>query len=144
MAYRFTTPSSEAHWLAYHDIRRIVLFENRGRFGVYDPNHLDEFKANNFPKLLIFDRRPIGVIRIDILKDVAWFRRVAISEGCQRMGHGRVLLDLSEKFARDHKTKRVESSVASDAIQFYLRCGYNIREAPHDAASVLMFKDLVN
>ena len=60
------------------------------------------------------------------------------------MGHGRVLLDLSEQFARDHKARRVESSVASDAVQFYSRCGYDTREAPHGAASVLMFKDLAN
>ncbi len=144
MAYRFATPSSEAHWLAYHDIRRIVLFENRGRLSVYDPNHPDEFKANHFPKLLLFDWQPVGVVRIDFLQDVAWFRRVAIAEGYQRMGHGRVLLDLSEQFARDHKARRVESSVASDAVQFYSRCGYDTREAPHGAASVLMFKDLAS
>jgi GNAT superfamily N-acetyltransferase len=82
------------------------------------------------------------VIRIDMIQDVAWFRRVAIAEGYQRMGHGRRLLELSEKFARGLKARRIGSSVASDAVQFYSRCGYNTREASDDAGSLLMFKDL--
>jgi hypothetical protein len=38
-------PSSDDEWSAYHMIRRKVLFENRGSFGVYNENHPDNFKA---------------------------------------------------------------------------------------------------
>jgi hypothetical protein len=31
-------------WRVYHAIRRKALFENRGRFGVYNENHSDEFE----------------------------------------------------------------------------------------------------
>src|SRR5262245_66330679 len=95
------TPSSTEEWQAYHSIRRKVLFENRGRFGVYDENHPDEHRKGNHPLLLLLDGEAIGVIRIDINGDQAIFRRVAIREDLQRAGHGRVLLTLAESFAQE-------------------------------------------
>ena len=143
MAYALVSPSSPAQWRAYHDVRRVVLFERRGRFGAYDHNHPDEFRANHFPKLLFFDEQPVGVIRIDVVQDVAWFRRVAIKEDHQRIGHGRMLLELSERFAHDRGARRIQSSVAADAVEFYRRCGYLTSAARRDSGSVMMFKDLV-
>lgn len=129
MAYELRSPESESQWQAYHDIRRTVLWEARGNFGVYDDNHPDEYKPSHFPKLLFHDGVPIGVIRIDVHGETAWFRRIAINEALQRNGHGRVLLGLAEEFARKTGAKRVESSVDEDAIPFYLRCGYCSHEA---------------
>jgi hypothetical protein len=43
-----------ADWAAYHDIRRRVLFEERGS-GAYDENHPDDRLAGNHPKVLICD-----------------------------------------------------------------------------------------
>ena len=34
-------PVSDEEWRTYHAIRRLVLFESRGLFGVYDENHPD-------------------------------------------------------------------------------------------------------
>ena len=137
-------PSSDDEWRVYHAIRRKVLFENRGQFGIYDENYPEEFETVNHPLILIYKGAPIGVIRIDIELSVAWFRRVAVREELQRAGHGRVLLGLAEAFARDEGCDEVRSNVAADAVGFYERCGYS-RDSSSEARSdsVPMQKHLV-
>ncbi len=144
MTYELISPSCPAEWAVYHDIRRVVLFENRGRVGVYDPQHPDEFKPNHFPKLLLFDKISVGVVRIDIDDEIARFRRVAIAGDQQRRGHGRKLLSLAEAFSIKHHARRVEASVAADAIEFYRRCGYQALRVLDAVGSVRMTKDLAN
>ncbi|HEY7183660.1 MAG TPA: GNAT family N-acetyltransferase [Blastocatellia bacterium] len=136
-------PENEDEWRVYHAIRRKVLFENRGRFGVYNENHPDEFEKDNHP-LILFDRdTPIGVIRVDVRDRVAWFRRVAVREDLQRAGHGRALLSLAEAFAREAGCNEARSDVAADAVGFYERCGYSRDlSTPAESGSVLMQKPL--
>src|SRR5262249_36173945 len=137
-------PENEEEWRVYHAIRRKVLFESRGRFGVYNENHPDEFEKDNHP-LILFDRdMPIGVIRVDIHDRVAWFRRVAVRGDLQRAGHGRVLLSLAEAFGREAGFDEVRSKVAGGAVAFYERCGYSRdRSPPAESGSVPMQKPLV-
>lgn len=118
------SPTTDELWAAYHDIRRTILFEGRGRFGVYDASHPDEHKANYFPKLLLLDGSPIGTIRIDIHGEIAHFRLVAIAESHQRRGFGHALLVLAEAFARERGATRVKVASAPDAVGFYQRSGY--------------------
>ena len=137
-------PSNDEEWRVYHAIRRKVLFENRGQFGVYDENYPDELETVNYPLILIYQGMPIGVIRIDLQPGLAWFRRVAVREELQRAGHGRVLLGLAEAFAQSEGCNEVRSNVAADAVGFYERCGYSrdsLSEAKSD--SVPMKKELV-
>ena len=138
-------PSGDKEWREYHAIRRKVLFENRGHFGVYDENYPEEFESgDHHPLILIHKGVPIGVIRIDIVRGVAWFRRVAVREELQRAGHGRALLGLAEAFARDEGCYELRSNVAADAVGFYERCGY-LRDSSKAATSevVQMQKRLV-
>jgi GNAT superfamily N-acetyltransferase len=136
------SPSNDEEWAAYHRIRRTILFEKRGLFGVYDPNRPDDHKPGNFPKLLICDSQHVGVARIDLEGDVAYLRRVAIDEPWQRRGLGRLLLALAESFSIEHGARRMESSVASDAVNFYDKCGYIVIPRAPAGDSVHMFKDL--
>jgi len=136
------TPTSAEAWHAYHDIRRRVLYERRGRFGVYDSNHPDDRSPNNFPKVLVLGSQYIGAVRIDIVDRMAYLRSVAITEPDQRRGFGRVMINLAESFARGLGAKRVESGVAPDAVVFYEKCGYRLLGS-HRGASVPMYKDLV-
>lgn len=124
--YELKTPESTAEWTAYHDIRRKVLFENRGQFGVYNAEHPDEKFSGNYPLMLLLNGETIGVIRIDIRGSQALFRRVAIREYLQRKGHGRKLLALAESFAERHGCDHIGSDVAPDAVGFYERCGYTL------------------
>ena len=136
------TPASAEAWGAYHDIRRKVLYERRGRFGVYDPNHPEDRNPNHFPKVLVHDSRYIGAMRIDLGDGIAQWRSVAIAEPHQRQGFGRALIALAEAFALERGAKRAESSVAPDAVTFYEKCGYRLLGS-RDGAAVPMYKDLI-
>jgi GNAT superfamily N-acetyltransferase len=141
--YELRAPGSTEEWEAYHGIRRKVLFENRGRIGVYDKNHPDETHEGNYPLILLLEGEAIGVIRVDINGEQAIFRRVAIHEDLQRAGHGRMLLALAESFARAKRCNRIWSDVAPDAVGFYERCGYTlVPSAPMIGTSIPMQKNL--
>jgi GNAT superfamily N-acetyltransferase len=144
MTHELRAPASDAEWASYHEIRRRVLFERRGRGAEYDPHHPDETKPGNHPLLLLRDGIPVGVIRVDVDGDRAIFRRVAIHEDEQRRGHGRALLEAAEAFARAHGCTRVESHVDAGAVRFYERCGFRAAApAPTDAGgTVFMTKPL--
>jgi len=136
-------PRSDVDWAAYHDIRRRILFENRGEHGVYDPDRPDERAPGHFPRLLVRASTYVGVVRVDVAEGTAYLRRVAIDEPYQRQGLGRTLLELAETFARGQSATRVESSVARDAVPFYLKCGYRLVAAEDaGAAHPQMYKDL--
>ena len=138
MSYSLKSPTTAAEWEAYHSIRRRVLWEARGRVGVYDDAHPDEHKDGNFPKLLMLANAPIGAIRIDIVGPIGWFRRVAIVESLQRQGHGSKLMRMAEAFARKHGVSRLQSNVDRGAIAFYERFGFRLL----DDDGTLMAKEL--
>ena len=144
--HELRTPSNSAEWKAYHDIRRQVLFEARGKFGTYDEKHPDENAAGNHPKLLMYLGAPVGTIRIDIDTTMACFRRVAIRADVQGLGHGRVLLSLAQRFAIDHDCLQLASFVAPDAVGFYQSCGFEVERnsvvGPSGHESVHMIKRL--
>ena len=132
------SPSNDDEWASYHRIRRTILFEKRGLVGVYDPNRPDDRAPGNFAKLLVCDAHHVGVVRIDLAGDLAYLRRVAIDEPWQRQGLGRELIRLSESFAAEHGARRIESSVATDAVGFYDKCGYRLLPG----STTNMWKDL--
>jgi GNAT superfamily N-acetyltransferase len=124
--HELVTPTGDIQQRAYHDIRRQVLFEARGQFGVYQDDRPDERAPGNHPKLLLYRGEPIGVVRIDVDATTALCRRVAIRMDVQGRGHGRVLLSLVQQFARDKGCVRLAAHVAPDAVEFYQRCGFTV------------------
>jgi len=116
MTHTLRAPANADELQQYHEIRRRVLWENRGQFGVYNENHPDDFKSGHHPLLLVHDGAVVGVIRIDIEGAQAILRRVAIRDDIQRTGHGRAMLELSETFARHHGCDHLYSFVAPDAV----------------------------
>ena len=132
--YALIAPDTPQLWKHYHDIRRKVLWENRGRFGVYDETHPDEYKPGNYPLLLMLQSEAIGVVRVDVEGERAIFRRVAIREEFQRHGHGTELMRLAESFAKDRGCNHLYSFVDPDAVQFYEICGFK-RDPSAAAAS---------
>ena len=141
--HELRSPANDEEWRAFHEIRRKVLFEGRGKLEAYVENHPDDSKPGNHPLVLLHRGTVIGVIRIDISGPVAWLRRVAIHEDLQRLGHGRVLVRLAEAFARSKGCDQTRCNAAVEAIGFYERCGY----APDSSVSaplnsVTMWKSL--
>ena len=124
LEYELRAPRDNEEWRAFHDVRRKVLFENRGKLESYIENHPDDSKPGNHPLILLFKGVIVGVIRIDISETVALFRRVAIREDLQQLGHGRVLLELAEAFAKAEGCSEARCNAAVEAVGFYERCGY--------------------
>ena len=141
--HELRVPRNDEEWFALHAIRRKVLFENRGKRDTYTENHPDDVKADHHPLLLVHHGAVVGVIRIEVCEMVAWFRRVAIREDLQRLGHGRMLLRLAEAFAKSEGCTEVRSNAAVDAVGFYEHCGY-VRDfsAPAPLNSVPVWKSL--
>jgi GNAT superfamily N-acetyltransferase len=121
-------PVTPEQWSSYHELRRAVLFENRGRFGVYDENHPDEFLPNNYPMLLYRGSEGVGAVRIDIDPEarIVTFRRVAIRQDLQRQGLGRMMMEEAEAFARGRGCRVFVAHVARDAVGFYEKLGYRL------------------
>jgi GNAT superfamily N-acetyltransferase len=143
--YALISPVDARDWASYHDIRRRVLFEARGQFGVYDEHHPDERAAGHFPKLLLIRDDPVGVVGVDIVGADAWLRRVAVRSDVQRRGHGRALIALVERFARSQQCDRLRSRVAPDGVEFYRKSGFATDEQAPDRSghqAVLMTKPL--
>jgi hypothetical protein len=114
--YTLRSPCKREEWIAFHAIRRKVLFENRGEVGVYRENHPDDFELGHYPLVLVHKEATIGVIRVDVTGQVA--------------------------FARDNGCNEVRSNVAADAVRFYERCGYTRHVAIERSESVPMRKSL--
>jgi GNAT superfamily N-acetyltransferase len=141
-AHELRKPITADELLAYHAIRRSVLFESRGLIGVYDEHHPDEHADGHHPLVLVHSGEIIGVIRVDIAGREAIFRRVAIRADRQRSGHGARMLALAEEFARRNGCVNVRSSVDPDAVGFYRRCGYIELGSVKQTGGLLMSKRL--
>jgi GNAT superfamily N-acetyltransferase len=140
--YVLRAPNTPDEWQAYHTIRREVLFETRGLIGVYNESHPDEHREDHYPLLLFLSDQAIGVIRVDLAGAEAIFRRVAIRANQQRMGHGRKMLALAERFAYAKGCVVLRSSVEPTAVAFYARCGFLPDDMPGTLSSVPMWKQV--
>ena len=112
-------------WEAFHRIRRTVLFEARGRYGVYDPDHRDDRHPDNHPLLFMEDGEPRGTARVDFLgHGRAGVRLVAIDMGNQGRGLGRKMMALVERYSADRNAMVLEVNSAPEAVGFYERLGW--------------------
>ena len=125
--YELRAVQSEADWSTYHRIRRTVLFEARGQFGVYNENNPDNRKEGNYPLLLAFQGDVVGVVRLDCDSgDVGIIRQLAIDGPAQGVGHGRVLLELLVARGIALGFRALEVNSDKQAVGFYQRFGFNL------------------
>jgi GNAT superfamily N-acetyltransferase len=126
--YSLVPVVTSEQWSAYHSIRRKVLFEDRGLFGKYDPNHPDDRGAQNHPVILTRNDAPVGAMRIDLVPERAFaiMRTVAVTTEKQRQGHGRIMLSLAEGYAFQNGCTAAVVFSADDAIRFYAKYGYEL------------------
>lgn len=98
-------------WASYHRIRRTVLFEARGRFGVYEENHPDERSDANRPLLLLFQGIPVCAVRLDRMSDGSGIvRLMAVEQSVQRRGHGSAAISLSSSWPRADRCALLKST----------------------------------
>lgn len=125
--------SSADQWSEFHRIRETILFEARGRHGVYDRSHPDDVDPRNKPFLLLQRGVPIGVVRLDRLDhDRGGVRLVAIDGRLQRKGFGRMLMALVEQRAAEAGLTILELNSAPEAVAFYQRVGWSLVDADRE------------
>jgi N-acetylglutamate synthase-like GNAT family acetyltransferase len=125
MGYALEQPARPEQWTAFHAIRRVELFEARGRIGVYDADHADDRTPANSPLLLSLDGARVGVMRLDNRGDgTGIVRLVAVAAAAQGRGHGRVLQALLEARCRGQGIHTLFVNSAPAAIGFYEKTGW--------------------
>lgn len=118
---------SPSDWSNYHRIRRTVLFEARGRVGIYDENRPEEHRDEHPSLLLFYKDAPVGTARLDCdTEGIGIVSLVAIDQRAQGAGHGRILISLVEDRVRTFGIKVLEVNSAPDAVVFYQRVGFKL------------------
>jgi N-acetylglutamate synthase-like GNAT family acetyltransferase len=127
-AYRLLHPTTADQWSEYHRIRREVLFEDRGRVGVYDETHPHETAPDHHACLLLHEGNAVATARLDHDRATqrGILRLVAVDRGARGRGHGRELLRRVEHLAEQLGCRELVSNAASDATPWYLRHGFAI------------------
>lgn len=144
--YFLRAPATPSEWEDYHRIRRTALFALYHPTVVYDPNDPDERESGRFPRVFLRGDTVIGTIRIDLIDaERAAFRIIAIDHQFQRQGHGSILLELAEDFARREGRRKIVLHGNPPNLGFYLRNGYFETQWEDDEAvgdTVDLAKDL--
>ena len=124
MDYELTEVTTDSDWRKYHSLRRRVLWERRG-LTKYDDNHADEYRPDNHPLLLKLNGRVIGTVRLDEFGSATGaVRLVAIEPGLQGQGHGRVLSEHVENYARRLGITKLYVNAAPEAVGYYEKLGW--------------------
>jgi N-acetylglutamate synthase-like GNAT family acetyltransferase len=124
MAYVLVRIADEADWRAYHDIRRLVLWEERG-LSSYDEARPEERLPDHHPLLLRFNARACGTTRLEDLRDgTSIVRLVAISAALRGQGHGRVLDARVADYAGKLGIRTLFVNAVADAVGFYAATGW--------------------
>jgi GNAT superfamily N-acetyltransferase len=127
LSYELRAVVSPADWAALHNIRRATLFAP-GRHlidAAYNDNHPDDRDPANQPFVLMLEREPIGVVRLDWRGvDGGVVRLVAIVPDRQRQGHGRVLDRLVVEEARRRNMHVLHVNAHPNAVGFYDKTGW--------------------
>ncbi|WP_052715780.1 GNAT family N-acetyltransferase [Devosia chinhatensis] len=125
MAYALVEVSKPGDWTDFHAIRRVELFESKGRIGVYNDRHPDDYADFAHPFLLKLDERALGTTRLDLFGDGrAAVRLVAITASEQGRGHGRVMEHLVSVRAREFGVETLLVNAAAEAVGFYEKTGW--------------------
>ena len=139
----------------FHEICRVSLFKQTE--DEYIPEIVDSYypqPAQRTELLLSFNHTSIGTIAIDDFGNgKAALRMVAIHPEHQRLGHGRMLLNLAEDFASERGIGQLCVNANPDAAGFYGALGFtegiwsekeqaDCRTKSAQQPVVQMFKDL--
>lgn len=125
MGYELVKVTEPADWADFHRIRRVELFEARGRFGVYNDNHPHDHADFAHPFLLKREGRALGTVRLDLFGGGrAAVRLVAITAEEQRRGHGRAMEAMVADVARELGVRTLLVNAVLDAQEFYAKSGW--------------------
>jgi GNAT superfamily N-acetyltransferase len=116
-SYRLDQPRCDNDWRAYHGIRGRVF---------HLPRPDEPLSPDCHALLLFLEDQPIGAIQVDDLRNAAVaLRLVAIDPPYQGGGHGRVMVQRAEQFARDLGCNKAVVYATPEAAGFYQTVGYD-------------------
>lgn len=125
MSYVLVAVKEPQDWADFHAIRRQELFEAKGRLGVYNEQHPDDYADFAHPYLLKKDDRALGTVRLDLFGEGrAAVRLVAVTRDAQGEGHGRVMEHLVTERAKALGVHTLLVNAAADALGFYEKTGW--------------------
>lgn len=126
MTHELVAVSDSSDWAAFHAIRRVELFEAKGRFGIYNDQHPDDHADFAHPFLLKVDGLSVGTVRIDRLgQDRGAIRLVAITATAQGRGLGKLMEGLAVEQARELGVSELVVNAAAEAVGFYEKMGWS-------------------
>jgi N-acetylglutamate synthase-like GNAT family acetyltransferase len=124
MGYELIEVKTDGDLRDCHSLRRQVLWEARCLSG-YDEKNRDDYVSTNHLLLLKLDGRTIGTARLDDFQNsTGGVRLVAIALDLQGRGHGRVLSELVEHYARRLGLKILFVNSVPEAIGYYEKMGW--------------------
>ncbi len=90
----------------------------------------DDLEESSMHAMLLDEQDQIaGVCRMHFnSEEEVQLRFMAIRPDLQGKGYGKLLLDYFEDLATSHKRKRIMLQAREDAVSFYLRNGYEVKE----------------
>lgn len=123
------SPQSEDDWANYFHLRWQVL---RAPWSQPKDSEKDEleFLETTFHAMAINDNKEvIGVARLNLIENNrAQIRFMAVSSNYQCQGVGAGLINFLENTARMNKINRIILQARENALHFYLKKGYTVRE----------------
>ena len=120
-------PKSIEEFESYFHLRWEIL---RKPWGQPKGSERDESDSVGFNRMVLNKKDyPIGVGMLLINSvQVAQIRFMAVSENCQRMGVGTLLVDCLESIAREHKCPHIILHSRENAVTFYKNSGFKVVE----------------
>ncbi len=127
VGYELVQVQTTEDWQTYHLIRREELFNAAGQ--LYDAHRPEEQAPDRYPLLLRWKGKGIATTRLDVhARGMAIVRLVAVAHVHQGEGHGRVLANMVEAFARTKGATKLYLNARPSAVGFYERLGYSFED----------------
>jgi thioesterase domain-containing protein len=127
MKYSIINPTSEHELEQYFDLRWRVLREPFERPRGSEHDEYDQISEHCM--LLDAEKDPIGVGRLHFNSpEEAQIRFMAVLPDLQGEGHGVRIIQYLELRARDQGATRVIINSRGNTLDFYLKCGYQLKE----------------
>jgi predicted GNAT family N-acyltransferase len=135
MGIEIRTPQTEKEWEAYYDLRYRILREPLDQPRGSERNDGDETGEH----FALYDNSVLKAIaRLDHSgEQIAQVRFVAVEGNQQGMGYGRLIMEATEKRAKERGDEKMILHARDYAVDFYLRLGYTLIEPSHKLFGVL-------
>lgn len=109
-------------WQAYHQIKEQVIFKPLNI--KYDPNHFSITDKNHKHLILYKAEKIVAIAHLELTKDFAVLRAMAVQEDFQGQGFGRKLLLQIESWLKMQEIQELKMHARLTAEKFYRKHGY--------------------